>query len=102
METECCLQIVESLETIYGPEIHANIHDLGFVYTVDIDEKNIVSIIMIPTRPGCPVANFVVLDVQDAVGAIDWVKGPEIDLVWEPPWNQNFMSEAAQLELGIL
>ena len=94
--------IVKMLKTVYDPEIPVNIYDLGLIYGVDIDEDKNVIITMTLTAPGCPVADFIVDDVQTRIESISGVRNVEVNLVFEPEWHQGLMSEEAKLELGFL
>ena len=95
-------KIIASLKTCYDPEIPVNIYDLGLIYDIDIDEQKRATITMTLTAPNCPVADQLVMEVRDKVGAIEGIAGAEIKLVFDPPWNQSMMSEEALLELGML
>jgi len=96
-------RVVAALRKIYDPEIPVNIYDLGLVYALEIDEsQGGVRILMTLTAPGCPVAQTFPGTVQDTVRAVEGVKQAEVELVWEPPWGPDRMSEAAKLELGML
>ncbi len=96
-------RVVVALRTIYDPEIPVNIYDLGLVYAIEIDEsQGHVRLLMTLTAPGCPVAQTFPGTVQDRVSAVEGVKRAEVELVWEPPWGPDRMSEAAKLELGML
>jgi FeS assembly SUF system protein len=96
-------KIVTALRTIYDPEIPVNIYDLGLIYTIDIDAAtSAVKVKMTLTAPGCPVAGSLLAEVQAKVQAIEEVSGADVELVWDPPWSREMMSEAARLELGLL
>ena len=96
-------EVVAMLRLIYDPEIPVNIYDLGLIYGLDIDEaKGKVDIRMTLTAPGCPVAASFPGTVEEAVRAVDGVEDVTVELVWDPPWSQERMSEAARLELGLL
>ena len=94
--------IVDACRTVYDPEIPVNIYELGLVYTVDIDAENAVRVVMTLTAPGCPVAGEMPGWLADAVGAVPGVKQVDVDLVWEPPWGMEMMSDEARLELGFM
>ena len=94
-------EVIAALKTIYDPEIPVNIHDLGLIYDVAIDEKNHVSIQMTLTTPGCPVAQTFPGTVEQRVNEVPGVSDCTVELVWDPPWSQERMTEAARLELGI-
>jgi FeS assembly SUF system protein len=94
--------IVAALRTIHDPEIPANIHDLGLIYDVDVDDGGGVSIVMTLTAPGCPVADVLVEDVRREVGSVAGVTSVRVELVWDPPWTVDRMSDEAALELGLV
>ena len=94
--------IVEALKTIYDPEIPVNIYDLGLIYTIDIDDENSVKVSMSLTAPGCPVAGEMPGWVAEAIEPLAGVKQVEVQLVWEPPWGMDMMSDEARLELGFM
>lgn len=95
-------KIVTMLKTVYDPEIPVNIYDLGLIYKVDIDEERNVRIDMTLTAPNCPAADFILEDVRQKIESIDGVKSVEVNLVFEPEWDRNMMTEEAKLELGML
>ncbi len=95
-------KIVEVLKTIYDPEIPVNIYDLGLIYEMEVDNYNNVDIQMTLTAPNCPVADDLVRDVKNSVQTIDGVQKVVVQLVFDPPWNQEMLSEEAKLELGFL
>ncbi|MDR2914803.1 MAG: iron-sulfur cluster assembly protein [Tannerella sp.] len=95
-------EIVKVLKTVYDPEIPVNIYDLGLIYKVDIDDNQNVNIDMTFTAPNCPAADFIIEDVRQKVESIEGVKGAHINLVFEPEWNKDMMTEEAKLELGLL
>ena len=94
--------IVAMLKTVYDPEIPVNIYDLGLVYKVDVDEEKNVTIDMTLTAPNCPAADFIVEDVRMKVESISDVKRVDVNLVFEPEWDKDMMTEEAKLELGFL
>ncbi len=93
--------VIEALRTVYDPEIPVNIYDLGLVYKNQIKEDGNIEIEMTLTAPGCPVAGEMPQWVADAVASIEGAGLVNVRLVWEPPWNQNMMTEDAKLELGM-
>jgi FeS assembly SUF system protein len=93
-------KVVDVLRTVYDPEIPVNIYELGLVYGIDVDPTGVVAIRMTLTSPGCPVAGSLPPEVEAKVKAIPGVASCRVDLVWDPPWNPNQMSEAAKLQLG--
>jgi FeS assembly SUF system protein len=94
--------IIIMLRTIYDPEIPVNIYDLGLIYDIKIDECFNALVNMTLTAPGCPVAQTFPSVVEDAVRSVTGVNGAKVELVWDPPWTQDRMSEAAKLQLGLL
>ena len=93
-------QVVEALRTIYDPEIPVNIYDLGLIYDVVVDDDSSVRIRMTLTSPMCPVAGSLPPEVEEKVRSVPGVTEAAVDIVWDPPWNPDMMSEAAKLELG--
>lgn len=94
--------IVAMLKTVYDPEIPVNVYDLGLIYKVEVDEEQHVKIDMTLTAPNCPAADFIVEDVRMKVESVEGVKSVEINLVFEPEWHKDMMTEEAKLELGFL
>lgn len=95
-------KIVKMLKTVYDPEIPVNIYDLGLIYKVEIDENNIAIIDMTLTSPGCPAIDFIVEDVKMKVKSVEGIEECTVNIVFEPEWNKDMMSEEAKLELGFL
>jgi FeS assembly SUF system protein len=95
-------RVVDALRTVYDPEIPVNIYDLGLIYGIDIDAPGAVHLRMTLTSPGCPVAQTFPATVEGAVRAVAGVTGASVELVWEPPWGPDRMTEAAKLQLGML
>ena len=95
-------KVVNVLRSIYDPEIPLNIYDLGLIYGIQVDPDSKVHIKMTLTAPACPVAGQIVAEVETKVENIDEVPWAEVELVWDPPWSRDMMSEAAQLELGLM
>ena len=95
-------QIIEVLKTIFDPEIPVDIYELGLIYEVKISVEGVVVIDMTLTSPNCPVAESMPKDVENKVAAMDGVKSAKVDLVFDPPWTQDMMSEEAKLECGFL
>jgi FeS assembly SUF system protein len=93
-------KVIETLQMIYDPEIPVNIYDLGLVYDVNVKPEGRVEICMTLTSPACPVAGSLPGEVESKVKQIEGVKEVIVDIVWDPPWNPDMMSEAAKLELG--
>jgi FeS assembly SUF system protein len=94
-------QIVKALSTIFDPEIPVNIYDLGLVYDVVLDSSASVGIRMTLTAPACPAAQFLPAQVKKAIEAVPGVTEVKVDVVWDPPWTRDRMSEAAKLQLGM-
>ena len=94
--------LVEACRTVYDPEIPVNIYDLGLIYTIDISAENDVSVKMSLTAPGCPVAGEMPGWVAEAIEPMAGVKHVNVELVWEPPWGMEMMSDEARLELGFM
>jgi FeS assembly SUF system protein len=94
-------QVIEALKAIFDPEIPVNIYDLGLIYGVDIDEGH-AKVTMTLTTPHCPVAESMPAEVELRVGAVPGVGSAEVNLVWDPPWDPQKMSDEAKLELGML
>jgi FeS assembly SUF system protein len=95
-------KIVRMLKTVYDPEIPVNVYDLGLVYRIEINEDLSVEIDMTMTAPNCPAADFIVEDVRQKVDSIEGIKQTDINLVFEPEWNKDMMSEEAKLDLGFI
>ena len=93
--------VITGLKTVFDPEIPVNIYDLGLIYDIAIDDKQCVSIQMTLTSPGCPVAQTFPGTVEQAVNQVEGINDCTVELVWEPPWTQDRMTEGARLELGI-
>jgi FeS assembly SUF system protein len=95
-------KIVEMLKTIYDPEIPVDIFELGLIYEVRIGEEQQVEIDMTLTSPNCPVAETLPKEVEDKVASVEHVKSAKVNIVFDPPWDKDMMSEEAKLELGFL
>jgi len=103
MDTEILKQkIIERLQTIYDPEIPVNIYEMGLIYQVEILPINNVQIEMTLTTPSCPSAQELPIEVDQKVREIEGVNDVHVAVTWNPPWDKSMMSEAAQLELGML
>ena len=103
MDTEILKQkIIERLQTIYDPEIPVNIYEMGLIYQVEILPINNVQIEMTLTTPSCPSAQALPIEVDQKVKEIEGVNDVHVAVTWNPPWDKSMMSEAAQLELGML
>ena len=94
--------VVEALKEIYDPEIPVNIYDLGLIYGVEVTEDGDAKVIMTLTTPHCPVAESMPGEVELRVGAVPGVRDSEVNLVWDPPWGPDKMTDEARLELGML
>ena len=95
-------RIVDVLKTVYDPEIPVNIYDLGLIYRIEVGDDGNVDIDMTFTAPSCPAADFIMEDVRQKVESIDGVESATVNLVFEPEWDKDMMSEEAKLELGFL
>ena len=93
-------RIVDVLKTVYDPEIPVNIYDLGMIYKIDVQEVYSVNLDMTFTAPNCPAADYILEDVRTKVESLDGVKSANVNLVFEPAWDQSMMSEEARVELG--
>lgn len=94
--------VIEVLKTIFDPEIPVNIYELGLIYEVNVMEGNVVEIVMTLTSPSCPVAGTLPGEVEEKVKSVSGVTDAVVELVFEPAWNQEMMSEEAKLELGFM
>jgi FeS assembly SUF system protein len=94
-------KVIAALRTVYDPEIPVNIYDLGLIYNIDVDKTLHAHVQMTLTTPGCPVAQTFPATVEQAVNQLEEINDCTVELVWDPPWTQERMSEAARLELGI-
>ena len=95
-------RIIAMLKTVYDPEIPVNIYDLGLIYKIALQDEGDVSIDMTLTAPNCPAADFIMEDVRQKVDSVEGVNSSVINLVFEPEWDKDMMSEEAKLELGFL
>ena len=93
-------EIVKAIQTVYDPEIPINIWEVGLIYEVNVDDDGKAHVLMTLTSPNCPVAESLPNDVKTVVAAVDGVTESEVEITWDPPWDPEMMSEAAQLELG--
>lgn len=94
--------VIKMIKSCYDPEIPVDIWELGLIYTVDVDDENNVRIVMTLTAPNCPVAESLPAEVREKVKGIQGVGNVKLELVFDPPWNKDMMSEEAKLELGFL
>lgn len=95
-------KIVAMLKTVFDPEIPVNVYDLGLIYKIDVADDNTVTIDMTLTAPNCPAADFIMEDIRQKVESIEGVPSATVNLVFEPEWDKEMMSEEAKLELGFL
>lgn len=103
METDILKQkVIDRLHTIFDPEIPVNIYELGLIYEVDIMPINNVQIVMTLTAPNCPAAQSIPVEVDQKVREVEGVNDVYVSVTWTPAWNKSMMSEAAQLELGMM
>ena len=93
--------LVKALATVFDPEIPVNIYELGLIYDVIVDASDVVGIRMTLTAPGCPAAQILPEQVKAAAAGVPGVADVKVDVVWEPPWDRDRMSEAAKLQLGM-
>lgn len=92
-------QIIDALKGVFDPEIPVDIYEMGLVYDIKIRNSQII-ILMTLTSPSCPAAQSIPMDVKDKVGRVEGVESVEVEIVWDPPWGMEMMSEEAKLELG--
>jgi FeS assembly SUF system protein len=95
-------KVVEALRTCYDPEIPVNIYDLGLIYETKVEASGHASVKMTLTAPGCPVAGWLLTEVERKISTVPGVTSVKVEMVWEPPWDMSRMSEAAKLRLGLL
>ena len=95
-------RIIDMLKTVYDPEIPVNVYDLGLIYKIDLQDDGELTIDMTLTAPNCPAAEFIMGDVRQKVESVDGVKAAQVNLVFEPEWDKDMMTEEAKLELGFL
>ena len=94
-------QIVEVLSTIFDPEIPVNIYELGLIYEIAVDSDNVVGVRMTLTAPGCPAAQSLPVEVVNKLKQLPGITDAHVDIVWDPPWDKDRMSDAAKLQLGM-
>ena len=95
-------RIVEVLKTVYDPEIPVNIYDLGLVYKIDFKDDGVLDVDMTLTAPNCPMGDYIMEDVRQKLEGIDTVKQANVNLVFDPVWDQSMMSDAAKVDLGFM
>jgi len=93
-------RIVDVLKTVYDPEIPVNVYDLGMIYRIDVQDDSSVDIDMTFTAPNCPAADYILEDVRTKVESVAGIRSANVNLVFEPAWDQSMMSEEARVELG--
>lgn len=95
-------RIVDAIKEVFDPEIPVNVYDLGLIYEVDLDESKTAHIKMTLTAPNCPVAESLPIEVRDKVKSVEGVIDAKVEVVFDPPWTKEMMTDAAKLELGFL
>ncbi len=95
-------EILKMLKTVFDPEIPVNIYDLGLIYNIDLSDDGVCTIDMTLTAPSCPAGDFLVEDIRQKVGSVEGVKEVKVNIVFEPEWNKDMMSDEAKLELGMM
>ena len=94
-------QIIEEIRKIYDPELPVNIYELGLIYDIKVKDEKYAIIKMTLTTPNCPVAESLPKEVEEGVMQVEGIEDVDLELVWDPPWNKDMMSEAAKLELNL-
>ena len=94
-------KIIEEIRKIYDPELPVNIYDLGLIYDIEVKDEKIVIIKMTLTTPNCPVAESLPKEVKEGAMQVEGIEDVDLELVWDPPWNKDMMSEAAKLEMNL-
>ena len=94
-------EIIEEIRKIYDPELPVNIYELGLIYDIKVKDEKIAIIKMTLTTPNCPVAESLPKEVKEGVMQVEGIEDVDLELVWDPPWNKDMMSEAAKLELNL-
>jgi FeS assembly SUF system protein len=92
---------IAEVKKLYDPEIPVNIYDVGLIYDIQVEDKNTAKIKMTLTSPNCPVAESLPKEVKDGIMQVEGIDNVDLDLVWDPPWDKDMMSEAAKLELNL-
>lgn len=95
-------KVVEALKTVFDPEIPVNIYEMGLIYDVIIDAAGLVGVKMTLTAPACPAAQSLPIEVRDKARSVEGVTDAKVEVVWDPPWTKDRMSDAAKLQLGML
>ena len=94
--------VIQALKTVFDPEIPVNIYELGLIYNVDVQPGGVIKVTMTLTAPACPAAELIPVDVETKVRTVAGVTDVSVEIVWEPPWTPDKMSEIAKLELGMM
>ena len=94
-------KIIDEIRKIYDPELPVNIYELGLIYDIQVKDEKFVIIKMTLTTPNCPVAESLPKEVKDGVMQVEGIVDVDLQLVWDPPWNKDMMSEAAKLEMNL-
>jgi len=94
-------KIIEAVKTVYDPEIPVDIYELGLIYNIDIQDSGMVNLRMTLTTPMCPVADSLPMEVQEKIATVEGVKDVELEVVYDPPWNKDMMSEEARFALDM-
>ena len=94
-------KIIQEIKKIYDPELHVNIYELGLIYDITVENEKFVKIKMTLTTPNCPVAESLPKEVKEGAMQVDGIEDADVQLVWDPPWNKDMMSEAAKLEMNL-
>ena len=94
-------EIIDEIRKIYDPELPVNIYELGLIYDIKVKDEKFAIIKMTLTTPNCPVAESLPKEVKDGVMQVEGIEDVDLELVWDPPWNKDMMSEAAKLELNL-
>ena len=95
-------QVLKMIKTVFDPEIPVNIYDLGLIYKIDLTEPGVCTIDMTLTAPSWPAGEFLVEDIKQKVGSVDGIETVNVNIVFEPEWSKDMMSEEAKLELGMM
>lgn len=95
-------KIVDMLKTVYDPEIPVNVYDLGLIYKIDLQDSGELTVDMTLTAPNCPAADFIMEDVRQKIESVEGVTSAQVNLVFEPEWDKDMMTEEAKLELGFM
>ena len=95
-------EIIEQIKTCFDPEIPVNIYELGLIYDIFVDDDDAAFVKMTLTSPACPVAGTLPVEVENKVKEVEGITAAKVEIVWDPPWNMEMMSEGARLELGFM